>query len=419
MGIEEKKSIIHRKAIGGRDEFDARMMSPVKALRLGLAKTADKMFGMALTVTTVEQVKLPHREIMQEVGDDGLLLLLDGSKGARGAIKVDIQLLTALIEVQTTGTVRSTAGEARPVTRTDAAIVAPLIDTVLNRYDEQMSEAFADHEPVGFRFGDMIEEARLLALALEEPEYDLYRLTLDLAEGAKTGVLKLLMPHRKVVAAVVEPPSDLRPGGAVCLEKNALEAPVALDAVLARTRLPLKEICEFAPGTLLPLDAECLANAKLVGSGGHVVARVRMGQMNGMRAVRFIAPAITESAKQAESPEESLPDMAGTPMAAELPALQDDALDGIATELPDLPMGEDGAGFPLPDEGAALPLEDDASGFPMADADDAGFPVADMGSLGDFSDEGADASGFEAGDELSSADLMQAANALQNLNEDA
>ena len=85
MSKDEQNSVLHRKMQGGRTEFDARVMSPSKALRLSIAKTAAKMFNLAITVTTVEQLKLPHAGIQKEAGDDGLLLLFDGASGARAA----------------------------------------------------------------------------------------------------------------------------------------------------------------------------------------------------------------------------------------------------------------------------------------------------------------------------------------------
>lgn len=280
--------------MGGRDEFDARVMSPSKALRLALAKVSANMFGLAVTVTTVQQVKLANKDIQAEAGDDGLLLLLDGAAGARGAAKVDCQFLTALIEVQTTGKVRRTEAEERPVTRTDAAIAAPLLDAVLGRYDDQMADAMPDYEKENYRFGDMIEDARALALALESPEFDLYRLTLDIDDGAKTGVLTLLLPHREVQRDA-ETPGEVRKGGAVSLAKNALEAQVAIQAVLARLKMPLKNICDLSPGMVLSLESGCLKDAELVASDGQIVARVRLGQMNGMRAVMCIAPPDAEA----------------------------------------------------------------------------------------------------------------------------
>ena len=391
MDIEEKKSIIHRKAKGGRDEFDARVMSPVKALRLALAKVADKMFGLALTVTTVEQVKLPHKNIRAEVGEDGILLLLDGLAGARGAVKVDIQFLTTLIEIQTTGTVRRSPAEPRPVTRTDAAIVQPLLDKVLHHYDKQMSEAYPEHLEQNFRFGDMIEEARLLSLALEAPEYDLYRLTIDLGEGAKTGVLKLFLPHRKTEPAD-DPKGERKTHGSGNLEKNALEAQVAMDAILTRKRMPLNEVCTFAPGTVIPIDIECLSKAELVANGGQVVAKVRMGQMNGMRAVRFVAAAMAERGDGPERRADELLETSVDHKAAVALALEDDVVEGVINPLGDTPSTEG----------------------------DADFPIDELASSGDhISKSGDTLSDADKGEKLSAADLMLASNAPQTHNEDA
>ena len=59
------------------------------------------------------------------------MVLLDGPCGARGAVRIDTALLAALIEMQTTGRVTGRAFGGRAVTRTDAAIAAPLIDAAL------------------------------------------------------------------------------------------------------------------------------------------------------------------------------------------------------------------------------------------------------------------------------------------------
>ncbi len=58
MALKDTSSIIHRKARVGREGFDARAMSPSKALRLSLAKSAETLFELALSVITVEQVTI-------------------------------------------------------------------------------------------------------------------------------------------------------------------------------------------------------------------------------------------------------------------------------------------------------------------------------------------------------------------------
>lgn len=381
MATEEQKSVIHRKAMGGRDEFDARVMSPSKALRLALAKVSANMFGLAVTVTTVQQVKLANKDIQAEAGDDGLLLLLDGVAGARGAAKVDCQFLTALIEVQTTGSVRRTEAEDRPVTRTDAAIAAPLLDAVLARYDDQLADALPGFQKENYRFGDMIDDARSLALALEAPDFDLYRLTLDIDDGAKTGVLTLLLPHRKIPRDT-EKTGEAHKGGSASLAKNALEAPVAIDAVLTRVKMPLKEICELAPGMVLPLDATCLKDAELVASDGQIIARVSLGQMNGMRAVMCVAPLTAEPETVADADVTPPKPERITKKPAPRAAKPADVLDGHAEPVPQRDASRNGQ--PVPDAPAPGPKPAKAT-----NADDA-----------------------EDDDELSPADLMLAAQSL-------
>ena len=370
--------------MGGRDEFDARVMSPSKALRLALAKVSADLFGLAVTVTTVQQVKLPNKDIQAETGDDGLLLLLDGEAGVRGAAKVDCQFLTALIEVQTTGKVRQGEAQDRPFTRTDAAIVAPLLDAVLARYDSQLADAMPGFLKENFRFGDMMEDARTLALALEAPDFDLYRLTLDVDDGAKTGVLTLLLPHREN-APEAEKPGKVRQESSASLAKNALEAHVAIETVLARIKMPLKEICDLAPGMVLPLKATCLKDAQLVAGDGQIVARVRLGQMNGMRAVMCVAP-LSSDAESAVEPEE-----AGSKpgLIAKRPAPRQGGAHDVV----------EGQAHPVPEQ-------------PQPGSKDTPQNAADLPEFGQQPDQGAGGDEEDA-DELSQSDLMRAAQSLQ------
>lgn len=390
MATDDKKSIIHRKAMDGRDEFDARVMSPSKALRLALAKIAAKMYGMAITVTMVQQVKISNKDIQKEAGEDGLLVLLDGASGARGAAKLDFQFLTALIEMQTTGKVRQIEAEERPVTRTDAAIAAPLLDAVFMRFDDQLAENDPHFKPLEFRFGDKMEDARALSLALEEPEFDLYRLTLDLEDGAKTGQLVLMLPHRPTMAKPEAPGKPHRASGHQTLEKNAMEAQVVLDAVLAQLKVPLKDVCKFEPGMVLPLGRDCLKKTELTAVDGKVIARVRMGQMNGMRAVLFLSEKDEVAGEDETGTDTEVAQLAKTSARRKTPtqSTRDDVVEGVARPV----AADQAAGAPA---NAQPRTEPGITSAPSADASDAPAVVADS-------------------DELSPEDLMKAAQSLQD-----
>lgn len=289
MTEQAANSVLHRKANAGRDGAGSRTMSPAKALRLSLAREADRLLDLALTVATVEQQRLAQSGIQAAFDGDGLLVLLDGAEGARGALMADSQVMAALIEVQTTGQVRRGTSAKRPVTRTDAAMAAPLVDALLAAYEAQMRDWQPLRPAQGLAFGDLIEDARALPLLLMDPDYDLFRLTLDLADGAKTGCLQLLLPvppapRRTGRAAGAQAVDRARPD----LAEVALGAPVTLDAVLARINLTLGEVCGLRQGACLPIDPARLNRTELLAARGHPAGRVRLGQMNGWRAVRFI-----------------------------------------------------------------------------------------------------------------------------------
>ncbi|MEI4233362.1 FliM/FliN family flagellar motor C-terminal domain-containing protein [Roseovarius sp. D22-M7] len=281
-------------------------MSQAKALRLSLARAADALFDLALTVATVEQRRVGLADIAEVLHEDGLIVLLDGSDGARGALCLDQQMMAALIEVQTTGRVRKGAAQPRPATRTDAAMTAPLVDALMDGIDSEMGAEIADYQPRGFCFGDRVEDLRGLALTLEADNYDHFRVTVDLASGAKTGCLDLLLPVRAA------PPkrnaaADPKTGKGAEMGDIVLGAPVVLDAVLARITLPLRDACAFEPGQTLPLDREALSATRLLGAGGHLVAEARLGQVNGWRALRLVSapsaplPDLAEPAPQGTS----------------------------------------------------------------------------------------------------------------------
>ncbi|MDZ7709889.1 MAG: FliM/FliN family flagellar motor C-terminal domain-containing protein [Roseovarius sp.] len=297
MADQQKASVIRRKTRAAREGADPRVMSPVRALRLALARAAETLLDLPLVVATVEQRRVEAGEVEAALGTEGLFLLLDGAAGARAAMRLDPGLLAALVEVQTTGHIREGNARARTPTRTDAAMVAPLVDALLAGFDEGMGESGANHAPRGFHFGDRMEDARALSLLLVAPEFEVFRLTVDLGPGLRTGRLDLLLPPAPPPARASGPAARTgarrgRAGGAGTPEPEdlasvALAAPVVLDAVLARIRLPLSEAMALEVGQRLGLPVQSLRGVRLLGAGGHMAAEGRLGRRDGWRAVRL------------------------------------------------------------------------------------------------------------------------------------
>ncbi|MBC7133685.1 MAG: FliM/FliN family flagellar motor switch protein [Roseovarius sp.] len=303
MSAARQASVLRRKTRAVREGSDPRIMSPVKALRLSLARAADTLFDLTLTVATVEQRRIEPGEIEGILGDEGLFLLLEGAGGARGALRLDPALVAGLIEVQTIGHVLPGAVRPRPPTRTDAAMVAPLVDAALAGFDAEIAAAHPRQPPRGFRYGDRVEDGRALALLMTAAEFDLFRVTVDLAQGRRSGRLDLLLPpapsavRRPTGGVTAEQPAEAGPD----LARVALAAPALLDVVLARLNLPLRAAMALRPGDRLELPLGCLGAAQIVDRAGHVVAEGRLGRREGWRALRLSGPA--EDAAPPPAPE--------------------------------------------------------------------------------------------------------------------
>src|SRR6056297_2483640 len=138
MAQQQPASVIRRKTRAAREGADPRVLSPVRALRLALARAADTLYELPLVVAPVEQRRVAAGEVESALDGEGLCLLLDGAEGARAAMRMCPAFVSALIEVQTTGRVRPGKVRPRPPTRTDAAMVAPLVDALLAGFDAGM-----------------------------------------------------------------------------------------------------------------------------------------------------------------------------------------------------------------------------------------------------------------------------------------
>ena len=100
-------------------------MSPSKALRRALSRTADVLWDLALVTHGVEQAHLDQDGVVAALGGDALLILLDGPDGVPGVARIERPVMTGLIEVQTILQVTQMPVEERPLTQTDAAMMAP------------------------------------------------------------------------------------------------------------------------------------------------------------------------------------------------------------------------------------------------------------------------------------------------------
>lgn len=262
-------------------------MSVARALRLAAEKTADEDMQMALSVAAVQRSERDQAALLGLIPVDMLMLLLDGPLGARGAVMLDAGIMTSLIEVQTTGQVQARAASVRKATRIDAAMAVPLVDGVLRRAAGYLADHPDGAWASGFRFGAMMEDVRGLGLALAAADFHVFRLTLDIGPGMRTGELILALP----CPTASPDPSDAADKAATQqFQDRVLAAPVRLDAVLCRLSLPLSQLSLIKTGDLLPLNIDALRDIMVETVGHRPVATARLGRLDGFRALRLTLP---------------------------------------------------------------------------------------------------------------------------------
>ncbi|MDO6728887.1 FliM/FliN family flagellar motor switch protein [Marinovum sp. 2_MG-2023] len=295
MADTQRKNLLSDLASAARREQETRIMSPARALRLGLARAAAQLLDLPLQVSDLKISDTGLEGLGQALPPDMLLALLDGPDGARGAVGMDRALVTSLIEVQTMGTVSNLAVSDRRLTPTDAAMVAPWLDAALERVDVALCQD-ADGDAVegvgdtiegkdnswliGYRFGAMAEDGRALVLALESPQFRLIRVTLDVALGRRSGDLLLLLPFTAKPEAPVKTPRDTP-------EEAFLAIPAEMRVVAGRLSLPLSRAGSLRAGDVLPLDEMFMDRAELRAVDGKMVGKARLGRLGDHWAVRF------------------------------------------------------------------------------------------------------------------------------------
>jgi len=328
----------------------------VAALRLEIARVARDVFGLTVIVESCRTERPSLNELQDEVASGALSLLLPGKDGRLGVAVYSADLALALLEWRLLGMLSEDAAPARPLTRTDASILADLTDPVLARFGAAVSAEAGGDWAAGYRQGAPIEDPRHVPLTLAAGRYHAFRVELLLGKGRRGGALYFALPDTRPASAPAAGEEKARPWPEA-LRAGVLGAELSITAVLTRLRLPATEVGRLRPGDCLPLPAAALASVRLEAPGGVPVAEGRLGQINGDRAVKIEtgpADALGPRAASAAAPQAA---PASQPMPPEEPAAlgEPGALDEPAEmdfpAMADLPADLD---FPVE------PMSDDA-----------------------------------------------------------
>ena len=223
-------------------------------------------------------------------GNRALLALLDGPMGGLGVILLAPMVTATFIEKQTLGRLSAQPPAPRKASRIDAAMVAGVIDRALAGLDEVLAEEADLIWAGGFRYASYLEDARPLALMLEEAEYRVLSAEVALGGGGREGAVILVLPAEgrgETPAVPTDEAAGEAPQFAAALSAQVMQADCRLDAVIGRLVLPLRQIMALSVGETLLLPLAALDAVTLETPDGRPVAAARLGQHRGMRALKL------------------------------------------------------------------------------------------------------------------------------------
>lgn len=293
--------VIRRKVAAGRREGAEAAQGADRVWRLALARAANDLIALPLEVARLSAARRTLAELLDQAPERALIAVLEGPGDGLGILALSAPVLSAMIEMQTMGRVGPAPPPARKPTRTDATMVAGVIDRALEDL-----EAGLDTDPDitwagGFRYASFLDDPRPLGLLLEEESYRVLLAEVRLAGGAKTGEVLLALPAegrgrapRPMPEATPEPVAQAQFARALTEQVMLTEAELA--AVLHRMTVPLSQVMGLAPGAILPLPMAALERIVLQGLDGRQLAVGKLGQNRGMRAVRLTPEPATEAA---------------------------------------------------------------------------------------------------------------------------
>lgn len=283
------------------------LVSPERAIRLGLSRAFEEELGWRIGVIGVGLVPAPFEETLAQFDPDWLTLELRKG-GVVGFIAIDEDTRSAIIEVLTCHSAMVRRAAHRQATAVDAALVRPILAKALTNISEYALGTEIEDWLSGVEIGGQIEHEGQLESRLKPHDYQTAQVSLDFGVGERQGqfmfVLGLPQDQKDEPAPQT---SDL----AQQLAGRVRLAPVTVEAVLHRFRLAGDDVAAFKEGTEIPLDGADLGRVGIFARGSdRALGNARLGQINGMKAVRLepITAPLLDSLEIAPQKSEGPPD---------------------------------------------------------------------------------------------------------------
>lgn len=258
--------------------------------RLALARATRDAMGLDLEVRRLQVLRSSLAELLDIAPERALVSLLDGPQGGLGVLMFAPAVTSAMIEMQTLGRLAAQPAVARKPTRIDAAMVAGVVDRALAGLDSILAEEADLIWAGGFRYASFLEDIRPLALLLEDESYRVLIADVILGDKAREGQVILVLPANGKGDSIAPLPADAEaaPQFSTLLASQVMQVDCQLDAIIGRLTLPIRQIMALQGGDVLEMPFSALEAVTIETRDGRRIARAKLGQNRGMRAVRIV-----------------------------------------------------------------------------------------------------------------------------------
>ncbi len=281
------------------------------ALRVAFGRMAADVPGLDAAVQKIETRQGGLAEVLELPESGAFLAVLEGQGDRMGLLLACPKLMTSAIEALTTGRVDTAPPPHRKPTRTDAALIAPMIDAFLRLAEQGCADLAQAGLMAGYAYGSCLDDPRPLGLMLEEGQYHILHLRVSLGFGARDGDWFVILPDPVSSAAphheVMDDAAAERDWQAR-LDTAISNSEVVVTAMLGRVQFTLTDALRLRPGDILRLPESALELLTLETINQSPVAIGRLGQTRGQRAIRLTAdPGVMTDALGAQAPQVALP----------------------------------------------------------------------------------------------------------------
>lgn len=283
------------------------------ALRVAFGRMSAECPGLDGVVQDVTIRQGALAEVLDLAETGMFLALLEGQGERMGLAMACPVVLAGMVEAQATGRVDKSDVPPRQPTRTDAALLAPMVDAFLRLTDARCADLPQAPLVAGYGYGSFLDNPRPLGLMLEEGKFNILHLRVTLGFGAKEGDWLVVLPEPEPI----QPHSKADRGGGDAdpdkdwqarLQEVISDSGVVLNSVLCRVQLSLTEALRLRAGDILRLPEAALEMLTLESIDQSALGIGRLGQARGQRAVRLTAdPGQLSDATGATAPQFALP----------------------------------------------------------------------------------------------------------------